>query len=74
MYSLLVKIADQLIKTKISAVTQECRTVQYTDAVLTRTNPREPSPAAQIQNNDPYTGQRLRSTPIYDVITEKRLQ
>jgi len=35
MYSLLVKIANQLIKTKISAVTQKRRTIQYTDATLT---------------------------------------
>jgi len=56
MYSLLVKIANQLIKTKISAVTQKRRTIQYTDTTLTRTHPREPLPAAPIQDYETYTG------------------
>jgi len=67
-------LATQQIRTQLSAVTPERRTVQYTDSAPTRTRPREPLPAAPIRNFDPITGQRLNSTPLYDVITRKRLQ
>jgi len=67
-------LATQLNKTQVSAVTPERRTVQFTDTTLTRTHPREPSTAAPIQNYDPFTGQRLHYTPIYDVTTGERLQ
>jgi len=72
--STLNDLATQLNRTQLSAVTPERRIVQFTDTALTRTHPKEPSPAAPIRNNDPITGQRLHYTPIYDVTTGERLQ
>jgi len=72
--STLNDLATQLNRTQLSAVTSERRTVQFTDSVPTRTHPKEPSPAVPIQNFDPFTGQRLHNTPIYDVTSGERLQ
>jgi len=72
--STLNDLATQLNRTQLSAVTPERRTVQFTESAPTRTHPRKPSPAAPIRNYDPFTGQRLQYTPIYDVSTGKRLQ
>jgi len=67
-------LATQLNRTQLSTVTLERKTVQFTDSVPTRTHPKEPLPAAPIRNYDPFTGQRLNSTPLYDVTTGERLQ
>jgi len=52
-------LANQLNRTHLSAVTSERKTIQFSDNALPRTHSREPSPAAPIQNYDPFTGQRL---------------
>jgi len=67
-------LATQLNRTQLSAVTSDGRNVQFAENTLPRTQPREPSPAAPKHNYDPFTGQRLHNTPIYDVITGECLQ
>jgi len=57
-------LATQLNKTQLSAVTSERKTVHFSENALPRTHLREPSPAAPICNYDPFTRQRLHSTPI----------
>jgi len=67
--SILNDLAIQLNRTQINAVTPKRKTVQFTDSASTRIHPREPSPAAPIHIYNPFTGQCLHYTPIYDVTT-----